>query len=304
MKIAIKKIKVPPGRRKVELEAVEKLAGSMDEVGLANPITVDAGYRLVAGLHRLEAAKLLGWTEVECSVLELDPVQAKIMEIDENLFRTSLSDLELGRLLASRKKLYEELHPEKRHGGDRRSAAVKPPNCRDGQVKSFAEDAAERLGVSPRTVERRVQIAERLTDKTRDILKGIDGVTQQTLEKLSRLDPEQQEEAAGLLAGGKIKTIDQYGIQPDRRPDRRTDKSAGYDSAALYTQTFEEAAMRICYLTGLVQERQETYFELLSTVQQKKLVEFAAQAAASLEQFIKLLCAQPGKTGDGERRVS
>ena len=301
MKIAIKKIKVPPGRRKVELEAVEKLAGSMDEVGLANPITVDAGYRLVAGLHRLEAAKLLGWTEVECSVLELDPVQAKIMEIDENLFRTSLSDLELGRLLASRKKLYEELHPEKRHGGDRRSAAVKPPNCRDGQVKSFAEDAAERLGVSPRTVERRVQIAERLSDKTCDILKGIEGgVTQQTLEKLSRLDPEQQEEAAGLLARGKIKTIDQYGIQPDQWKD----KSAGYDSAALYTQTFEEAAMRICYLTGLVQERQETYFELLSTVQQKKLVEFAAQAAASLERFIKLLGAQPGETGDGERRVS
>ena len=62
--------------------------------------------------------------------------------------------------------------------------------------------------------------------------------------------------------------------------------------------------MRICYLTGLVQERQETYFELLSTVQQKKLVEFAAQAAASLERFIKLLGAQPGETGDGERRVS
>lgn len=301
MKIAIKKIKVPPGRRKVEPEAVEKLAGSLDAVGMANPITVDAAYRLVAGLHRLEAAKLLGWTEVECSVLELDPVQAKIMEIDENLFRTSPSDLELGQLLARRKKLYEELHPEKRHGGDRRSAAVKPPNCRDGQVKSFAEDTAELLGISPRTVERRVQIAERLTDETRDILKGIEGgVTQQTLEKLSRLPPGQQEEAAGLLAERKIKTIDQYGIQSSQRKD----KSAGYDSAALYTHTFEGAAMRICYLTGLFQERQETYFGLLSTAQQKKLGEFAAQATAGLEQFIKLLGIQPGETGDGERRVS
>ena len=31
-----------------------------------NPITVDAGHSLIAGLHRMEAAKLLGWTEVEC----------------------------------------------------------------------------------------------------------------------------------------------------------------------------------------------------------------------------------------------
>ena len=65
MKIPIDEIKVRPGRREVKPEAVEELAKSMVDVGLVNPITVDVDHRLVAGLHRLEAAKLLGWTQVE-----------------------------------------------------------------------------------------------------------------------------------------------------------------------------------------------------------------------------------------------
>ena len=78
---------------------------------MMNPITVDADYTLVAGLHRLEAAKLLGWTEVECTVCELDRLHAELAEIDENVVRTGLSDLELSELLARRKKIYETLHP-------------------------------------------------------------------------------------------------------------------------------------------------------------------------------------------------
>ena len=39
-----------------------------------------ADYTLVAGLHRLEAAKLLGWTEVECTVCGLDRLHAELAE--------------------------------------------------------------------------------------------------------------------------------------------------------------------------------------------------------------------------------
>lgn len=78
---------------------------------MMNPITVDADYTLVAGLHRLEAAKRLGWMEVECAVCELDSLPAELAEIDENVIRTGLSDLELSDLLARRKKIYETLAP-------------------------------------------------------------------------------------------------------------------------------------------------------------------------------------------------
>lgn len=87
MQIHIFQIKVNPGRREVDPEAVHKLADSISEVGLMNPITVDQEYTLIAGLHRLEAAKMLGWAEIECTVSSLDGLLAQLAEIDENLIR-------------------------------------------------------------------------------------------------------------------------------------------------------------------------------------------------------------------------
>ena len=174
MLININEIKIGTNRREALPEDVKALSESIAEVGMMNPITVDADHNLVAGLHRLEAAKLLGWTEIECNARELDELHAELAEIDENVVRTGLSDLELSELLARRKRIYETLHPETRHGGDRKSETIKSSICRDDPVKSFAEDTAEKMGVSPRTVERHVQIAENLTPEAKDVLRNAD----------------------------------------------------------------------------------------------------------------------------------
>lgn len=71
MKITISEIKVNPGRRPVNLEGINELARSISGVGLLSPITIDQEHPLIAGLHRLEAAKLLGWTEIKCNVCTL-----------------------------------------------------------------------------------------------------------------------------------------------------------------------------------------------------------------------------------------
>ena len=65
MKIEISEIKVNPGRREADLTGINELARSISEVGLLNPITIDPDHTLIAGLHRLEAAKRLGWTASE-----------------------------------------------------------------------------------------------------------------------------------------------------------------------------------------------------------------------------------------------
>ena len=88
MLININDIKINPGRRKAVPEDVQRLSESIAEIGMMNPITVDANYTLVAGLHRLEAAKRLDWTEVECAVCELDGLHAELAEIDENVTAT------------------------------------------------------------------------------------------------------------------------------------------------------------------------------------------------------------------------
>ena len=120
MRIPISEIKINPGRREVLSKRVSELAKSIAEVGLLNPITLNRDNTLIAGLHRLEAAKLLGWAEVDCTVSSLEGLQAELAEIDENFVRTDLSTIEYGDLLLRRKEIYEVLHPETKNGGDRK----------------------------------------------------------------------------------------------------------------------------------------------------------------------------------------
>ena len=101
MLIPINGIKLNPGRRDAEPEDVETLAKSIAELGLLNPITIDQENTLIAGRHRLEAAKLLGWAEIECTVTDLQGLQAELAEIDENFVRKNLSIIDFGNLLHS-----------------------------------------------------------------------------------------------------------------------------------------------------------------------------------------------------------
>lgn len=106
MRIPIKEIKINPGRREALPERVAELAKSIAEIGLLNPVTLDRANTLIAGLHRLEAAKLLGWDEVDYTVSSLEGLRAELAEIDENFVRTDLSAIEYGEILLRRKEIY------------------------------------------------------------------------------------------------------------------------------------------------------------------------------------------------------
>ena len=215
MRIPISEIKVNPGRRKAAPADVRELADSIAEIGLLNPVTVSQSRTLIAGRHRLEAAKLLGWTEIECVVSDLEGLRAELAEIDENFVRSDLTPLEFGELLLRRKEIYEALHPESvqtNQGGPFRGNQHQEVSDKMTQTtKSFAQDTAKKLGVGRRTVERQVQIAKNLTSETKDILRGADmPVTRKQALALSRLAPGPQAEAAALLAAGEIQSVEEY----------------------------------------------------------------------------------------------
>src|SRR5215468_260972 len=68
-------IAVKPERlRALRSERVKELAASMRECGLLQPIILRTGrgstYWLVAGFHRLEAARLLKWPSIRAEVFE------------------------------------------------------------------------------------------------------------------------------------------------------------------------------------------------------------------------------------------
>lgn len=211
MQIPVDEIQIKEGRRELNDDHVRELADSICELGLLNPITVDKDHTLIAGLHRLQAVKLLGWQSVECTVSSLEGLQAELAEIDENFVRNDLSTLEFGEMLLRRKEIYEMLHPETKQGGDRKSEEIKAKKFRFDAAKSFVQDAADKLGVVPRTVELQIQTAKNLTPETKEIIKGADTkITKKSALKLSRLEPEQQKEAATLLAAKEIKSVDDY----------------------------------------------------------------------------------------------
>lgn len=216
MKIPTEEIQVKDGRRELDADHVRELVDSIRELGLLNPITVDKEHTLIAGLHRLEAVKLLEWPEVECTVSSLDGLRAELAEIDENFVRNDLSALEYGEMLLRRKEIYEMLHPETKAGtaqavGMNRVVGNNVDCKMQTTSKSFINDTAEKLGVHPCTVARQVQTAKNLTPETKEIIKGADTkISKKTALKLSRLEPERQKEAAALLAAKEIKTVDEY----------------------------------------------------------------------------------------------
>lgn len=201
MKIKISDIKINSGRRSTDQQNVEELARSIKAVGLMNPITIDQNHTLIAGLHRVEAAKLLGWMEIECTVSDAEGIQAELAEIDENIVRARLSRYELGEQLLRRKEIYETLHPETRHGM-RNGQTSKDVKLASLETKSFNQDTSEKLNMSKRSVARLVQIANNTTPEAKQIIQKAGAkVTQDAALKISRLPPDQQEEAAAVLGG-------------------------------------------------------------------------------------------------------
>lgn len=70
--------------------------------------------------------------------------------------------------LKRRKELYEIKYPEVKHGGSPGNAGGgKIAIPKDEKISSFAESTATKLGVSPRTVQQEVQIAEKIDNEVK-----------------------------------------------------------------------------------------------------------------------------------------
>ena len=95
--------------------------------------------------------------------------------------------------------MYEALHPETRQG-QRNGQTAKSGNLPFLEPKPFAQDSADKLGVSRRTVERLVQTAANLTPEAKEAIQNAGTkITKRAALNISRLPPDQQEEAAVRL---------------------------------------------------------------------------------------------------------
>lgn len=237
---------VPVGRvstrsrlRAVDEAQVKALAESIAEVGLLNPITVYRcevvfngqtvdGFGLVAGAHRLEAVKSLGWPQIPAVVVDLTEDDRIIAECDENLCGTKLSEAERAAFTIARKKAYERKHPETRMGAHNQHTSARRQvgdEQKSSNFKRFTAETAERTGRSERSVQRDSRRGEKIKPEVLDVVK--DGPLKNNgafLDRLAKVDPEQQEEFVSNEMEARAAALTETKPRRKPNPPRRSDK--------------------------------------------------------------------------------
>lgn len=149
---------------------VEALMDSISDVGILNPVTlyrrkvldgiaVD-GFGIVAGLHRVTAARRLGMETIPAHIVTLGDLERQIAECDENLCGPKLTPSEKALFTRRRKEAYEALHPETRHGAVGRGGYEK-----SGKVcHSFVDDTASKTNTAARTVRLDAERGEKIDE--------------------------------------------------------------------------------------------------------------------------------------------
>jgi ParB family chromosome partitioning protein len=228
-RIPVSGVRVGLGRRHVDAARVTELTASIQSMGLRTPITVrivpemvdDDGVVcedvpiLVAGAHRLEAARSLGWDYIDAFVMEGDETDARLWEIAENLHRSELTVQERAVQIAEWVRLMD--------GRVSRQVVGKV-----GRPEGGSAAASRELGVNEREVQRAVKIAS-ITDEAKEAARvaGLDD-NQSALLKVAAAEPEAQTDLVHWLADQKA----------ERRGKRET--NAAYDK-----MTKEDASERL-----------------------------------------------------------
>jgi hypothetical protein len=198
------------GSRPTVPETVNAMAKSLSDVGLINPITVVAakvydnsifvdGFRVVAGNHRVAAARALGWQEIDAFVIaDDDRLENELREIDENLCRAELTPAQRAYAIKRRKEIWEARSPN----SGKTFSTIEPRT--PGRPKEFAADTAAVTGQTKQSINQHVSRAEALGD---DLLE----VTGTSLDKGVELDalkampePERKELIQKAKAGEKV----------------------------------------------------------------------------------------------------
>ena len=206
MKISIDRIKIAERIRK-EITHISELAENIRQNGLLHPVIImplDGGeFRLLAGLRRLKAAQVLGWTEIEVNVVSPTNAEAELrIEISENEQRkefTYSERMDFARLIEEieRAKARERMLAGKcanDPGVERPQGADDDPNEKAVTYGRTNDIVAPKVGMSGATYKRAKYIANNATPETIEQLdkgeKTITGVyAELRAEEKAKTDP-------------------------------------------------------------------------------------------------------------------
>ena len=243
--VYVESVIVGPRLRRVDPEAVDTLARSIAEIGLQVPITVRLEEQpdrqclfLVAGAHRLEAVRKLGWEQLPAVFIAADAVDVRRWEIAENLHRAELTVLERAEHVREWVRLTEEKQQGASHQAEPVSAQLGPKLSRrgregEGRPEGGITAAVRELGITRQGGQRSIKIAEALTPeaKTAAVEAHLDD-NQSALLAVANAPAEQQVAKVEELARHRQGDSRQASSGPDVR------KAAAAELAALLAPRF------------------------------------------------------------------
>jgi len=176
-------------RKSFELSGLQDLASSIQENGLAQPITVrplvlgSAHYEIVAGERRFRAvSEVLNWPTIPAIVREMSDEQASAIMLTENMARSDLN-------------------------------AIEEANAYDRRVKQFGwtpAECAKVAGVSEAVVKARIRLLELVPEAQKLVADGHLAIGHAGL--LANLDVNRQRIALRIMGEGRGLTLAQLRV--------------------------------------------------------------------------------------------
>lgn len=175
--VPISSIQTPDDRaRSLDPQWAEALASMFRDHG--NKVAIEVrkdgdGFVLVAGLHRLEAARICGWEELTVKVIEAtsdrQAAEYRLHEVMENIGRRELTILDRAHHLFEFDRVMKELHPELQKGGNKQT---KMTDENRNEIFSLRLDVSEKVGLSNRAIQIAIKLWKSLSKATRERVDG------------------------------------------------------------------------------------------------------------------------------------
>ena len=150
--------------RQLDEDKVLELMSSYRESGQINPISLDKELTLLAGHHRLEAARKLGWKTIDAKIFDADDLHKRLIEISENLIRNDLCYIGTAEHIVERENILTALGKRTKRGENRYTKT---------HDTESTEDLAKKMGTSSKMYRLQRQVGE-LRPEVRNSLRGTD----------------------------------------------------------------------------------------------------------------------------------
>ncbi|PWI51250.1 ParB N-terminal domain-containing protein, partial [Sulfoacidibacillus thermotolerans] len=149
--------------------------------------TAGEQYQIISGHQRVRAAKLLGWTEIETDVLEVDENKAARMLISANVKTRTLSPMELAKAIRRERELIEQTYGNRER---KRTDLTAAPG--EQQLKGlWSEQVSQEIGKSEQHIRRLDKLNELIPEFQQLVEQG--KLALKAGEQLAYLEPETQQ---------------------------------------------------------------------------------------------------------------